>query len=289
MSDSESIPKKMSLFDRVGGVPPALAARLGLPGASSDTAFPAAPAAAAAPNAAAAAAAAAAPKAAAAVSFAVPMPKKVKSEAKDVVQPLTPAELLERARSATERQQLDLADFYYSVLSSQHAARMTGENVLDHASVLLLLGDAARSAALVASALNLMPASSPAYERAVYLHGAALLAAEDYSGSKAALQRGLELFPHSQQMKESLAEAAKELAASVAGESANEAMNILLLASPPINMHPTFTLQYFDRERISSVASPTLTVSLTPVTLRANVAVKFASVLQPKVRAPPAA
>jgi hypothetical protein len=41
---------------------------------------------------------------------------------------------------------------------------------------------------------------------------------------------------------------------------------------------------YFDKERITSVAAPDISISLTPVTLKANVAVNHGAVLQAKVR-----
>ena len=111
-------------------------------------------------------------------------------------------ELLERARAATERQQLDLADHYFCLAAQQHAPRVTKESVLDHASVLLLLGESARAATLAASLADPRQMSCSIFERAIYIQGAALLQAEDYAGSKAALERGLAVFPHSQQVHE---------------------------------------------------------------------------------------
>ena len=67
------------------------------------------------------------------------------------------------------------------------------------------------------------------------------------------------------QMKETLAEAENELAATLAGVSSNQAITLRLLADPPIDIKPSFTLQFFDNERITSVASPAITVTLTPV------------------------
>ena len=111
-------------------------------------------------------------------------------------------ELLERARAATERQQLDLADHYFCLAAQQHASRVTKESVLDHASVLLLLGESARAATLAASLADPRQMSCSIFERAIYIQGAALLQAEDYAGSKAALERGLAVLPHSQQVRE---------------------------------------------------------------------------------------
>jgi hypothetical protein len=178
---------------------------------------------------------------------------------------------------------MDLADHYFSIASTNYGARFTKESVLDHASVLLLLGDSKRAAALAASLADPSQISASILERAIYIQGAALLAAENYAGSKTALQFGLSLFPHSQQMKETLAEAESELAAALAGVSSNDAMTIRLLASPPIDIKPSYTLQFFDKERITSVAAPVITVCLTPVTLKANVAVTHGGILQPKV------
>lgn len=238
-----TVEPKPSLFERMGNQPsPALAARLGSDGSfasSTTTGF--------------AASSTTAPV------FAVPVSKKPKVEqatsapntssgpsAGKKFLPL--AELLERARAATERQQLDLADHYFSLASSHYGSRFTKESVLDHASVLLLLGESARAASLAATLADSLAGSSQSnsslYERAVYVQGAALLAAQDYDGCKHALTRGLVVFPHSQQMKETLAEAESELAASLAGVSSNDSMTIRLLCQPPIDVKPSFTLQY---------------------------------------------
>ncbi len=230
---------KPSLFERLGAQPSsALAARLaGAPSdaaaSSTSTGFPA-------------------QSSSAAPVFAVPVSKKPKTgdsitappPPSSVAKCLSLSDLLERARAATERRQLDLADHYFSIASARFGSRFTKESVLDHASVLLLLGESVRAAALAASLADPLQISSSIYERAVYVQGAALLAAEDYAGCKAVLERGLASFPHSQQMKETLTEAVNELAAASAGVSANDAMTISLLADPVIVMKPSFTLQY---------------------------------------------
>ena len=109
-------------------------------------------------------------------------------------------DLLERARAATERQQLDLADHYFVIATTHHSSRITKESLLDHASVLLLLGESLRAATLAESLADPRQMSSSIFERAIYIQGAALLQAEDYAGSKAALEKGLAAFPHSQQV-----------------------------------------------------------------------------------------
>ena len=79
-------------------------------------------------------------------------------------------ELLERARTATERQQLDLADHYFCLAAQQHASRVTKESVLDHANVLLLLAESAkRAATLAASLADHRQMSSSIFERAIYI------------------------------------------------------------------------------------------------------------------------
>ena len=121
----------------------------------------------------------------------------------DEAQPAV-GELLERARAATERQQLDLADHYFCLAAQQHASRVTKETVLDHASVLLLLGESERAATLAASLADPRQMSSFIFEWAIYMQGAAiaLLQADDHARSKAALERGLAVSPHSQQVRE---------------------------------------------------------------------------------------
>ena len=218
---------KPSLFERMGGQPsPAVAARLHGASASA-TGLPA-------------------PSSTAPV-FAVPVSKKPKNEdghshssTSASASKLLPLHgLLERARAATERQQLGLADRYFSLAAAHYSSRFSQESTLDHASVLLLLGESTRAASIAAALAEALPPTSPMMERAVYIQGAALLAAEDFAGCQQALLRGLALFPHSQQMKETLAEAESELAASRAGVSSNDC----LLSHSPIEIKPSFTLQ----------------------------------------------
>jgi hypothetical protein len=167
---------KSSLFDRMGGppLPSALASRLS---PTVSTSFPSSttlgfptPASNASTH-----------------VFAVPVSKKPKTDdtcARPSANSIPLADLLERARAATERQQLDLADHYFAMATAQYAGRISKESALDHASVLLLLGESKRAATLAASLADPLQLSSSIFERAVYIQGAALLAAEDFAGSK---------------------------------------------------------------------------------------------------------
>ena len=146
---------KPSLFERMGGQPsPALAARLHGASASS-TGFPA-------------------PSSTAPV-FAVPVSKKPKNEdghshssTSASASKLLPLHgLLERARAATERQQLDLADRYFSLAAAHYSSRFSQESTLDHASVLLLLGESTRAASIAACG---SPASDVAHDGACSIH-----------------------------------------------------------------------------------------------------------------------
>jgi hypothetical protein len=81
-------------------------------------------------------------------------------------------DLIERARAATERQQLDLADRYFSLATAHYSSRFSQESTLDHASVLLLLGESTRAASIAAALAEALPPTSltvmALYEGACY-------------------------------------------------------------------------------------------------------------------------